>query len=415
MSMNIKRHFTIIFFSLIRIIFSGNIAAQENYLPGYIINTHKDTVQGLIDYRNWERNPDIISFKSGSEDAEKYYLPTGIREFVVADEIYVSAIVDKMDLENFSGLLQYDASIKLKKDTVFLQTLVSGGKDLYYLKDKDGVEQYYIHSDTSYQLLKYKKYLKEKDGGISYVENKSYIGQLVLAFQDCSGIQDKVKDLDYSKTDLVKLFLDYHQCTHQTVRFEKKKEHLDTQIGCLLGITYTTVEANSSTNYLKDVPLDASTNLSAGISFNFVLARNLGKWSIAEELLYTSYSTGGHYDDALNPATIEISVSQIKLNNMVRYKTPMGKFFVFANPGISLGIGVHSTNIRHDESIFHPPMDAPAVYSFRSSEVGFLLGAGVGYKAFSLHLRYEISSGFSATDGLATPTKRLYVLAGYTF
>jgi len=409
------KYYTSIILTLIGIIFSGTTIAQENYLPGYILNTHSDTLRGFIDYRNWERNPDFITFKKGTEDKEQYFVVSDINEFAVADEIYVRAIVDKIGYQNFSGIDQYSSQIKLVTDTVFLQTLVKGEKSLYYLKDKDGVEQFYIHVDTAFQLLKYKQYLKEDGGHVSIYKNKGYVGQLIFIMNDCAEIQQKTKDLDYNKTDLVKLFLAYHKCTNTEIQFQKEMERPGTDFGILVGFAHTSVEAKSSNNYLNDVPLDPSTNFSAGLFCNFNLPRNLGKWSIAEELLFTSYQTGGHYDDALNPATIEISVSQIKINNMLRYKIPVGKFIVFVNPGISFAIGVHSTNIRHDESIFHPPMDSPALNGFRSSEVGFLLGAGAGYKNFSLHLRYESSNGFSAFEDLATPTRRWYVLAGYMF
>lgn len=397
------------------ILFSTTSFAQSNYLAGYLINNNLDTLKGLIDYRNWERNPTAISFKTSDGDIEKYYLPTDIKEFVVADEIYVSAIVDIMTLDNFSGVLQYDAAIKTKKDTVFLQSLVIGDKDLLFLKDRDGIEQFYMQTDTSLMLLKYKKYLVEKDGGKAYAENKSFAGQLVYTFRDCADIRDKTRSLEYNKSNLTKLFVEYHKCTNQTIDFEKKKDKGGIKITALAGLSHYSVEIVSDNYYLEEVPFTPSTNFAAGICFDFILSRNLGKWSIAEELLYTSFETGGHYDDVLNPATIEIAIDQLKINNMARYRTPAGKFNILANAGISLAFGLHSVNIRHDESIFHPPADGPAIGIIRSGEVGFIIGTGLSYKAYSLQIRYETSNGFSGIRDVGTPTKRWYVLAGYTF
>ncbi len=39
---------------------------QENYQPGYIVGLKGDTLHGFINYRNWERNPDKISFRKGA-------------------------------------------------------------------------------------------------------------------------------------------------------------------------------------------------------------------------------------------------------------------------------------------------------------------------------------------------------------
>ncbi len=67
---------------------------QENYLPGYIITLKGDTLHGFIDYRNWDRNPDKISFKEKLSDNKLIYSSLIIKGFGVLDEIYESAIVE---------------------------------------------------------------------------------------------------------------------------------------------------------------------------------------------------------------------------------------------------------------------------------------------------------------------------------
>jgi len=36
---------------------------KETLYPGYIITLKNDTVNGYIDYKNWDKNPDKILFK----------------------------------------------------------------------------------------------------------------------------------------------------------------------------------------------------------------------------------------------------------------------------------------------------------------------------------------------------------------
>jgi hypothetical protein len=38
--------------------------AQKNYQPGYVVTLGNDTLTGLINYKNWEKNPKSITFKS---------------------------------------------------------------------------------------------------------------------------------------------------------------------------------------------------------------------------------------------------------------------------------------------------------------------------------------------------------------
>ena len=40
--------------------------SQENYQPGYIIDNNGKKIEGYIDYRNWNNNPDFIKFKEVS-------------------------------------------------------------------------------------------------------------------------------------------------------------------------------------------------------------------------------------------------------------------------------------------------------------------------------------------------------------
>src|ERR1700750_2801584 len=44
--------------------------AQSNYKPGYIVTLKGDTLRGFIDYREWDKNPDAISFKSALTDSK---------------------------------------------------------------------------------------------------------------------------------------------------------------------------------------------------------------------------------------------------------------------------------------------------------------------------------------------------------
>jgi len=402
--------------TLLSILFflSGICLAQPNYLPGYIIDNHLDTIRGFINYRNWERNPEAISFITAMDHPEQLYLVSDIKQFVVADEIYIKAIVDKMSIENFNGLPEYDAAIKTIKDTVFLQTLARGSKNLLFLKDKEGIEQFFVQTDTSLMLLKYKKYKVENGGGVALAENKTYIGQLNLLLMDCSSIHDKLKNIDYTKTDLTKLFSEYFKCTNQATLFEKTKEKIIMKVGVLAGLSHTSLEVTGATD-LDGVPFETSTDFSAGLSFDFVLSRNLGKWSIAEELLYTSYETKGHAANQFNTQYYELGFSYMKINNMFRYRAPVGKFSIFGNAGMSFAIGLDQTNKRYTESIFHPPITSLAIAEVRGSEIGLLIGAGASFKAFSLQARFESANGFSVYQNVATPTRRWYVLAGYTF
>ncbi|HJP62283.1 MAG TPA: hypothetical protein VJ844_02520 [Mucilaginibacter sp.] len=49
---------------LIALICPLTLFAQSNYKPGYVVNTHGDTIKGFIDYKEWNTNPEQVSFKN---------------------------------------------------------------------------------------------------------------------------------------------------------------------------------------------------------------------------------------------------------------------------------------------------------------------------------------------------------------
>ena len=108
----------------------ANCHAQSDYQAGYVVDLKGDTLRGLIKYERWDRNPRKVSFKSAAGSSNLDYYPTSIKSFSVSGEIYEGGIVDVdqspikiRDLDN-SPLPTY------VKDSVFLQSLVSGEKSL---------------------------------------------------------------------------------------------------------------------------------------------------------------------------------------------------------------------------------------------------------------------------------------------
>ena len=78
---------------LVLVILSIQVSySQENYVPGYIVKPNNDKTTGYIDYRNWEKNPSVVRFKTTIDRKPTSFKPLDIVEFGTQDEIYVSGI-----------------------------------------------------------------------------------------------------------------------------------------------------------------------------------------------------------------------------------------------------------------------------------------------------------------------------------
>ncbi len=398
--------------------------SQQNYIPGYIIGHNKDTINGFVDYRNWGNNPDFVKFKTDIDNNPYSFKPTDIIEFGVQDEIYVSGIINTEVTQLTMDNLEKDPQIKIKVDTAFLQTLFRGKKELYYYKNRDGRENFYIKLDKEFELLIYKKYLKLQDAKNVIIENKKYLGQLVVYLNDCSTIQSKINNTSYKKNSLYSLFQYYNECSPSDISFQKKRKKISTEIGVLAGSSLTSLKfSGDNFGYLINADYNQSINLCAGLFFDLVLPRNQGKWSINNELLFSTYNVKGKYEDFENEnsysiTTTKIGYSYLKINSLVRFKYPIGPIFLYFNGGMSNGFAINETNYKKIESKFYGierEVEELALDNIRKYEQGFILGTGIKYKNYSFEIRAEKGNGMSLYTTLNSTTKRYYFLLGFRF
>ncbi len=139
-------------------------SAQDGFMPGYLLTLQGDTVRGQIDYRNWLTNPRFVFFREQGQERSRGFSPLDIREFRVAGELYVSAVVETEVSQRNTQQLAYGSALNMKKDTVFLQVMIEGPKQLCFYRNYLGIEQFYIWQDSAHRLLVYKRYLKDVDG-----------------------------------------------------------------------------------------------------------------------------------------------------------------------------------------------------------------------------------------------------------
>ncbi len=412
--------FLVIFLSGITIAtFSKNTA-----VPGYIITLSNDTVEGFIDIKEKNINPNRIIFKNNNSDKGKYYSPANILGYGVSDEIYKSAIV-KVEQSPYNPLeLSPFSELEYLSDTVFLQALIIGKKELYYLQDAKGKEHFYIKIGSDYEWLIYKQYRKQSNNKTFLATNNKFIGQLILYLNECTSLNSILSASTYDKNSLINVFNEYYECTNSKQEYVVKKPKVKIKLSVLAGVSLTKLKfgGNSEFDYLTNTDFPTSLDFIGGISADLFLPRKLGRWSINNELTLTSYSTGASYKK-LTPENwqltteSDIAFTYIKLNNMLRGNFPAGVFKLFFDVGFSNGISIHSTNIKK-ETIEQGATTLPVVYDkaidkTRLYEQSLLFGFGSHIKKFSATIRFEIGNGMSSYSNLTSRTNRYYIFLSY--
>lgn len=374
--------------------FTGATYGRSEYVPGYIIDIHNDTINGFVKNERWFVNPDKIAFKISKKRTINYYKPTDIHGFGFLNQRYVGAAVQKEVSPFWDSDLQKDPKLQLVSDTVFLQTLIGGGKPLYYFKDTNGKENFYIQEDSSmYSLLLHKTYVAYEPHRKEY-HNMRFLGQLSRYFWDEPAMQDELPNTTYKRSSLEDLFHFYLKKQNIQTVYKNRDNKVYQTFGAVAGVSMTMIDVE--TDYIK-ARFGPSTNLTAGLSIDLAMAGRLRDWSFYNELMFSSYQAGQYVGPYFSNSWATFDFKYIRLNSLVRFRPS----WFYLNAGISNSYVLHGYS-----SIFE---------DIRKYEIGILAGVGVRYRHFSLEVRGEIGDGMSPYVNMIAETHRIQLLLGYSF
>jgi hypothetical protein len=223
---------------------------------------------------------------------------------------------------------------------------------------------------------------------------------------------------------LINLFQYYYECTPAHISFQKEVEKIRADFGLLAGVSLTSFKFNSIVFIdLNNTEYSFSTDFSGGLFLNLVFPRNNRKWSLNNELIFSSYKVKGKYEEIENEnkytiTSTEVGYSYIKLNNLVCFRYPVKSVFLFLDGGFSNGFAISETNYKKVETKLYTTEsidEGLVLEDTRKYEQSYILGLGAGYKNFSFEIRYEKGNGMSKYRALNSRTNRYYCLFSYTF
>lgn len=418
--MNYSSHLKQLLFLFVLII-SHNLVSQENFVKGIIVTNSGDSISGYIDYKNWDKSPLEIKFKSNLEASSVSYSPSQLNKFRVGDDTYIGATVERETSSVKIGELEGNSVLNLVSDEVFLRVLISGQKPLYIFKDQNEKESFYIKTDKI-ELLKYKKYYVFENGKKYALESKIYLNQLGQYLNQCGDKNLKLSNTKYQQNSLIKTFASYYEnCLGVQVQPETEPKDKLFNYGVLAGVSITSLEFKSSGNrQWTEMTSESSINPVIGGFFEFVLPRTREKWSINNEVLIASYSISGEYEDydseqEYRRINSDFNFSYLKLNTLLRYYiSTEPKFYLEA--GMTNSAAISSTHMSHYDIRFHSTFreySEPALESVKSYEFGTAFGLGAKSGRLGYLFRFEYTNGMSGSQTLQSRISRYYVMLSY--
>jgi hypothetical protein len=399
-------------------LFVGNssLSAQENLRSGFIVTLSGDTVHGFIDFKDWTMNPSKVHFKKTENEEGQYYDPYDIRLFAMDSDIYEGGFVDVELSSRESGNYSNNPNLFLEKQLVFLQQLIKGSKPLY-VNGNSVYDQYYIKTDSAFELLAYKIYLKEikTDYGQKdvVIENNRFIGQLAIYLADCHNIGPALAKSKYNEESLKKVFKKYYVCKNENYKVLEPKRNLSIKFGLCYGVSFTGVdfevynfEKAERTNY-RVMPFGLSLELGRTVSHP--------EWSIYNEFTYNGpfFLSDKVIEERPSYYMVETTSFEfysLKLLNLLRYKfKPQNKFVYFANIGLATEIYKGYWSRTHDGIILNEDFYGSSGYNKKFRLNRLVAGVGVNYRHFSLGGRFETGNHLNKLSPGAS------VMLNYTF
>lgn len=212
----------------------GILKAQNDFRPGYIIEHSGDTLFGQIDYRGDLHMSNACKFKSSDKTVQEYS-PKEIRAYRFDEgKFYVSREVDNK--------------------MVFLEYLIKGTVNVYYLRDNSGDHYFFDKKGQPMVEIPYEEGIKYVDERKVYYESKNHIGLLKYYMQDAPGVQSQIQSIRKPEhKNLIKLAENYHKavCEDEECIVYEKNAPMFKIIPEIVGgvINYTGVEDLVDKNY----------------------------------------------------------------------------------------------------------------------------------------------------------------------
>lgn len=202
------------------------LSAQTNYKSGILVTQPGDTLQGFINYREWNTNPKEISFKTSLDAANsQIYTPHKIKYFSISGyEAYESYEVPiSMDKVNYREISDANDTARIT-NAVFLKVLLKGDRlNLYVYKDKIKERFYFLESAAGRPVeLKYQVLLKA-GAVVELPIFRQQLNELALKYKVFT-LSQQIKSASYAKADLLKIVrqINTDNVTNFNSQLEKK-------------------------------------------------------------------------------------------------------------------------------------------------------------------------------------------------
>ena len=350
--------------------FTLNSFGQKDYKRGYIITLDNDTIYGSVDLKSNYKNSRSCNFLSDEDQISKAFGPADIKAYRIENNKYY--VARAITLNN-------------NKEVVFLEFLVDGIVDLYYLKESTS-EYYFIEKDTALILLSNdeKKVIEKstvasgKDDKVYLTTSNQYIGILKYLFQDSPEVMKEIPNTRFDYKPLINLTKDYHEsvCKDYSCIDYTKSTGMSVYLEPTVGLIHSTMGLKTSDDHAQDF------NPYVGLAFRFRNAKRLYRWNFLTGINYSSVEFRGDFENSIysTPSQpielhhIYLKYSYLSIPLTIEYALPARKLQPFFSASFNNIIILNS-----EYEVYKFDNTIPETTHFLTWQFGFNGGMGLCY------------------------------------
>jgi len=367
------------------------LCAQQDFRPGYVILTSGDTINGFIEYKGNKANAKKCIFvkEYPSSSPVMVYGPDSLRGYRFPDsKYYVSKHLQIND----------------KDEVLFLEFLVHGKVDLYYYRDDNADEHYFIDKGDGRLLALTSEEKEVYIDGVKYLqESKLYIGVLKYVMQDSPSASKEAENASLTHKSLIKITADYHYSVckdEQCIIYEKQLPKVHFHLGPVIGANLNFLNRIGTSfptyhYYFLYGDFNPAIDPTVGICLRLTLPALHDRLSVEDNILLNRFTTlisSVYTDESIGYTSYDdIRCVQYCINNslLLRYEITAGKVRPVFSLGGFINYAFQSSYTRDHQEILNT---GTVLRSYTDNENPFkklIYGATAGFG-----VRAKVSPGF---------------------
>ncbi len=371
------------------LLLSITLTAQINFERGYFIKENNEKVECLIKNEDWKNNPTNFEYRLNSSSQVLKNNIASVKEFgVLGKSKYVR---DYVEIDRSSENIRKLTSLKnaiLYKEKLFLKVIIEGKASLYSYNDGSLQRFFYKINNEDIKQLIYKKY-KASTNKIG--SNERYKQQLLTDLK-CQDINlGKIENLNYNRSDLVRLFTTYNICSNsENTNYTNKDSYDFFNLNVRPRLRSSSLTVSNSVLPSRNTMFDRKLSFGIGLEAELVLPFNKNKWSLILEPTYQRYKNSVTKSaDIINGGTITATVDYSSL------EIPVGiRHYLFLNDNSKFFLnGSLILDISSESSIIYTRSDGSFLESIPVADATGNLAIGLGYvynNRYSVEIRYQL-------------------------